>query len=287
MAAAAPIGENSRAANQWQRVRERLERELGRDAFGASFGRAELYEIQGGRVAVSVPLPHLRKQIVDLYQARLLAAWQEERPGTASVHVLVRGIATQKGRDFQAVAFSAQAEERKEERKKRAAKIRKPARAQLAEMDDRSRQQALAAEPERPAPARVELENFDGIEATLEPAAPRKSSVAMTPADRQKEDIAKIKESTANFYAVSVDDIEAEDKVGISRMARNAAIYLVRAIVKITLAEIRPYFGNRDPKTILHSMNLVKLRIGNDAKFAGEFKVLEDYVRKQLALQQR
>jgi chromosomal replication initiator protein len=75
---------------QSKRVLQRLKTELGDDIFTSWFTRTEFEEAEGGTVILSVPTPFLKSWIMSHYRDRLLAIWQEERPGTLRVEMRVR-----------------------------------------------------------------------------------------------------------------------------------------------------------------------------------------------------
>jgi chromosomal replication initiator protein len=76
---------------QSKRVLQRLKTELGDDIFTSWFTRVEFEEADGATVILSVPTPFLKSWIMSHYRDRLLAIWQEERPGTLRVEIRVRG----------------------------------------------------------------------------------------------------------------------------------------------------------------------------------------------------
>jgi chromosomal replication initiator protein len=76
---------------QAKRVLQRLKTELGDDIFTSWFMRIEFEEAEGATVTLSVPTPFLKSWIMSHYRDRLLAIWQEERPGTLRVEIRVRG----------------------------------------------------------------------------------------------------------------------------------------------------------------------------------------------------
>jgi chromosomal replication initiator protein len=76
---------------QSKRVLQRLKTELGDDIFTSWFTRTEFEEADGATVILSVPTPFLKSWIMSHYRDRLLAIWQEERPGSLRVEMRVRG----------------------------------------------------------------------------------------------------------------------------------------------------------------------------------------------------
>ncbi|HVV14933.1 MAG TPA: helix-turn-helix domain-containing protein [Candidatus Paceibacterota bacterium] len=272
MDAQTPVGEGTNAAKQWSRVQERLKKDLGEDAFSAFFRRMELEGITQATVSVSVPVAGLRRQILDIYRARLLAAWQAERNGVTEVLVAVRSIATQKGRIYQAATAAQEAAKKAAATKnpKTEAKAKPPPREDTPE--DASSEKP-AAQPLSAAP--VVLESFDGIEAVLE---------SQKNTEDEEDLITLIKETVALHYDVTVSDLESDIKVGRYRLARHVAIFLVRSMTGMIYAKMSSYFGDRDSKTILHSVNVVKLRRSNDPAFDAEIANMEANIRQKRAV---
>lgn len=66
------------AAALWDRVRRRLQAELGEDVFSSWFARVDLEGMSGGVVRLSVPTIFLKGWIKSHYGDRLLALWRQE-----------------------------------------------------------------------------------------------------------------------------------------------------------------------------------------------------------------
>ena len=82
---------NKRSADQnWERVRKKLEAQLGKDVFDSWFGRLKLYSFEGGLVSLTVPTAFLKSWIQSKYRVKLLELWQEEDASVLRVDIAVR-----------------------------------------------------------------------------------------------------------------------------------------------------------------------------------------------------
>ena len=78
------------AAEQWERVRQRLEISVGKDVFDSWFARLKLITIEGGIATHSVPTRFLKTWIMSKYRDLLLELWQEEDRSVLRVDVGIR-----------------------------------------------------------------------------------------------------------------------------------------------------------------------------------------------------
>ncbi|ABS61626.1 chromosomal replication initiator protein DnaA [Parvibaculum lavamentivorans DS-1] len=76
-------------AEQWRRVRARLQAELGEATFNSWFKQVEMNGVSEGRVMLSVPTRFIRNWIVSHYADRLAKLWADEDPSFCRVDVLV------------------------------------------------------------------------------------------------------------------------------------------------------------------------------------------------------
>ena len=81
-------------------MKQRLRTEIGEDVFSSWFGRAEFESADKSTVYVSVPTRFLKSWIASHYIERLLALWQEERPGAVQIEIIVRGSVRTKAAAF-------------------------------------------------------------------------------------------------------------------------------------------------------------------------------------------
>ena len=76
-------------ADQWRRVRARLQAELGEATFNSWFKQVELNGVADGRVMLAVPTRFIRNWIVSHYADRLAKLWADEDADFCRVDVLV------------------------------------------------------------------------------------------------------------------------------------------------------------------------------------------------------
>ncbi|WP_339639554.1 chromosomal replication initiator protein DnaA [uncultured Parvibaculum sp.] len=76
-------------ADQWRRVRSRLQAELGEATFNSWFKQVELVGVDDGRVALAVPTRFIRNWIASHYADRLGELWADEDSGYARVDIAV------------------------------------------------------------------------------------------------------------------------------------------------------------------------------------------------------
>jgi len=81
---------SAESANAWERVRVRLQSELGEEVFSSWFARVSLEEAEAGIVRLSVPTLFLKGWIKSHYNDRLLQLWQEEIAAVRRIDVVQR-----------------------------------------------------------------------------------------------------------------------------------------------------------------------------------------------------
>lgn len=74
----------------------------------------------------------------------------------------------------------------------------------------------------------------------------------------------KIVEEVARTYGVSIEDIRSQKRNANVSSARQVAIYVVREITQIPLAEIGKAFGGRDHSTIVYAIQQVEKSFKKD-----------------------
>ena len=79
-----------KGANAWERVRLRLQAELGEEVFNSWFARVSLEDVSAGIVQLSAPTLFLKGWIKSHYNDRLLQLWQEEIASVRRVDVAQR-----------------------------------------------------------------------------------------------------------------------------------------------------------------------------------------------------
>jgi chromosomal replication initiator protein len=83
----------------------------------------------------------------------------------------------------------------------------------------------------------------------------------------------RIKEYIAAGSRVGVDALAAQTRTRHIAEARQVAMYTMRELLRMPLAEIGDCFGGRDHTTVLYSINKVKTRMGDDEAFRRRVEV--------------
>lgn len=74
-------------------------------------------------------------------------------------------------------------------------------------------------------------------------------------------------DSVADIYDVKKSDMTSEKRNANIKTARNVAMYVIREVTGLSLANIGSYFGGKKYSTVIHSINTVEERIQSDLKF--------------------
>ncbi|MEZ5826343.1 MAG: chromosomal replication initiator protein DnaA [Geminicoccaceae bacterium] len=77
---------------QWYRVRELLQAELGETAYNTWLKPLELVEIEAGRAVIGVPTQFMRDWVVSNYADRIRSLWNGINPGIRSIALSVRPV---------------------------------------------------------------------------------------------------------------------------------------------------------------------------------------------------
>ncbi len=83
-------GVNAGSSKAWERVRVRLQSELGEEVFNSWFARVSLEEEAAGIVRLSVPTLFLKGWIKSHYSDRLLELWQQEIAAVQRIDIVQR-----------------------------------------------------------------------------------------------------------------------------------------------------------------------------------------------------
>jgi chromosomal replication initiator protein len=67
----------------------------------------------------------------------------------------------------------------------------------------------------------------------------------------------KIIEVVANYYGVTLDQLQSKERTANLVQARQVAMYLLRAFGGMSLKEIGAYFGGKDHSTVIHSIDKI------------------------------
>ncbi len=77
----------------------------------------------------------------------------------------------------------------------------------------------------------------------------------------------RIKEETAQAWRVRADALSAKTRTRSVTEARHVAMYVMRHVLELPLAEIGNRFGGRDHSTVLYSIRKVEQRMEDDREF--------------------
>ena len=86
--------------------------------------------------------------------------------------------------------------------------------------------------------------------------------------------------AVATRYNVSPESVKGKRRTNNIVVPRQIAMYLIRNLTGLPLAEIGKYFGNRDHTTVLYAFDRVKDMIETDAEIARAVQDLEEELRK-------
>jgi chromosomal replication initiator protein len=67
----------------------------------------------------------------------------------------------------------------------------------------------------------------------------------------------QIIETVANYYTVTLDQLQSKDRTANLVQARQVAMYLLRAFGGMSLKEIGAYFGGKDHSTVIHAIDKI------------------------------
>jgi len=74
----------------------------------------------------------------------------------------------------------------------------------------------------------------------------------------------KIKTAVADYFSLSVKDLEGERRSQDYVVPRQIAMYLIRELTNVSLPQIGEIFGGRDHSTVLHSIEKIKKELKKD-----------------------
>ncbi|MFC3230864.1 chromosomal replication initiator protein DnaA [Marinibaculum pumilum] len=83
----------------WQRVRSRLRREYGEEAFASWLSPMVLLSAEAGEIEIGLPSRFMRDWVISHYSERVKALWQVEWPATRTLSLRVQPLATAMGRE--------------------------------------------------------------------------------------------------------------------------------------------------------------------------------------------
>ncbi len=83
-----PVADGAQAA--WQRVRGRMRREIGAEAFASWLNPMVLHSAEAGEILLALPSRFMRDWVASHYAERLKALWQVEWPATRTIAIRVQ-----------------------------------------------------------------------------------------------------------------------------------------------------------------------------------------------------
>lgn len=85
-------------------------------------------------------------------------------------------------------------------------------------------------------------------------------------------------ESVADLYNVRKSDMVSQKRNDNIKIARNVAMYIIREVTGLSLANIGGYFGGKKYSTVIHSINYVEDKMIHDTKFKNSvFNIIKQF----------
>ena len=100
-------------------------------------------------------------------------------------------------------------------------------------------------------------------------------SEAGSPAPRRLVSLDEIQRAVAEFFSVSVPELQSKSKVRSLAHARHAAMYLARKLTGASLKETGGHFGGRDHSTVKYACDKVAAELAEGGRTAAEIDELE------------
>lgn len=96
--------------------------------------------------------------------------------------------------------------------------------------------------------------------------------------DRTKLDARKIINTVADYYNISPNQLTGKNRISQITIARHVAMYLMRAMLDISLVKIGSYFGNAHHTTVMNGID----RVEKMSKKSGEIQEVINTLKKRL-----
>ncbi|MDD6244103.1 MAG: chromosomal replication initiator protein DnaA [bacterium] len=96
----------------------------------------------------------------------------------------------------------------------------------------------------------------------------------------EKNDIAKIQKTVAEFFQISAEDIKSKKRSSNIAFPRQIAMYLCRKLTNESFPKIGTEFGGKDHSTVMHSVEKIELEIKNNKDLAGIVEKLEKDIQQ-------
>ncbi|MEX0774282.1 MAG: chromosomal replication initiator protein DnaA [Phycisphaeraceae bacterium] len=82
------------------------------------------------------------------------------------------------------------------------------------------------------------------------------------------------------YYNVKLSDLQSKRRHKSITMPRQVCMWLARKRTRFSLQEIGGHFGGRDHTTVMHSIETVEIRCGNDPVFADQIRQLDERIAR-------
>lgn len=96
----------------------------------------------------------------------------------------------------------------------------------------------------------------------------------------EKNDIAKIQKTVAEFFQISAEDIRSKKRSSNIAFPRQIAMYLCRKLTSESFPKIGTEFGGKDHSTVMHSVEKIEVEIQNNKDLAGIVEKLEKDIQQ-------
>lgn len=89
-----------------------------------------------------------------------------------------------------------------------------------------------------------------------------------------------IKQATAEYYSVKIDDMSAKIRTKEIANARQVAMFLCRELTSSSLPKIGEEFGGRDHTTVLHAYEKIKQQLKSDSSIEEALKSIKARIKR-------
>lgn len=96
----------------------------------------------------------------------------------------------------------------------------------------------------------------------------------------EKNDIAKIQKTVAEFFQISAEDIKSKKRSSNIAFPRQIAMYLCRKLTNESFPKIGTEFGGKDHSTVMHSVEKIEMEIKSNKDLAGIVEKLEKDIKQ-------
>lgn len=96
----------------------------------------------------------------------------------------------------------------------------------------------------------------------------------------EKNDIAKIQKTVAEFFQISAEDIRSKKRSSNIAFPRQIAMYLCRKLTNESFPKIGTEFGGKDHSTVMHSVEKIEMEIKSNKDLAGIVEKLEKDIKQ-------